>query len=98
MARLWRSPKRGLCGIGFGRDEDLSQTLALTLPQGKRRTHPLALSKRDSRYSTIEGIPKKIMSPSKEKPEANREETRRVNEARGALVERLDFLPVLIGL
>lgn len=85
--------KTGDYVIGFGRDEDLSQTLALTLPSGEVRTYPLALSKRDYDIQRIEGIPKKIMSPSKENLKRIREETRQVNEARGALVERLDFLP-----
>ncbi len=79
--------------LGFGRDEALEHQLKLTVPDGSRHNYSIQITSREYNIQRIEGIPKKIMSPSKKNLERIRKETHLVNEARRAFSQRLDFLP-----
>ncbi|WP_028116777.1 M23 family metallopeptidase [Ferrimonas senticii] len=49
--------------IGFGRDAELTQQLAITSADGQRRIETIELRPREYRIQRIEGIAKRIMQP-----------------------------------
>jgi murein DD-endopeptidase MepM/ murein hydrolase activator NlpD len=81
----------GVFVLGFGRDADSQATLSVTDAQGRQHQQQLAIEARDYNIQRIEGIDKKIMSPSQESLKRIGEEGAQVRKARAAVVERMDF-------
>jgi len=77
--------------FGFGRDAALEHLLKVE-EAGRSHEIPIRLSKRDYPIQRIEGIPKKIMSPSQENLERIRKESRLVGQARKTNSDHLFFL------
>ena len=81
----------GVFVLGFGRDAEPQATLSVTDPQGRQHQQQLAIEARDYNIQRIEGIDKKIMSPSQESLKRIGEEGAQVRQARAGVVERMDF-------
>ncbi len=76
--------------IGVGRDAELSQSLQVILPNGEKQTHAFSLSKREYNVQKVNGISKKIMSPSESDLKRIREEAALVKKARSEDSARQD--------
>ena len=77
--------------IGFDRDAKSSAELVVTPSAGEAVRQSLAVSPRDYAIQRIEGIAKKIMSPSEASLIRIRSETAEVKQARAQLLSRMDF-------
>lgn len=80
----------GMFVIGVGRDAELSQSLKVTLPSGEIQTHTFRLSKREYNIQKVNGISKKIMSPSESDLKRIGEEAALVKKARSEDSARQD--------
>lgn len=87
-----KTSANGIFVFGFGRDAELEHSVSLVGPNGAESKHPISLKKREYRIQRIEGIPKKIMSPSEQELVRIRAEAKLVREARKTDSDRLDFL------
>lgn len=86
----------GIFVFGFGRDAELEHSVSLVSPEGSKSEYPISLKKREYRIQYIEGIPKKIMSPSEEALVRIRSESKQVRSARNINSDRLDFLAPIV--
>lgn len=78
--------KQGNVVFGFGRDAKLEHELVV-VTGGEKKQIPIKLEKREYRIQRVEGIPKKIMSPSEEDLQRIRSETAMVKSARNQLMD-----------
>lgn len=81
----------GIFVLGFGRDAEPQATLSVTDPLGREHQQQLVIEARDYKIQRVEGIDKKIMSPSSESLKRIGEEGALVRQARAELIERMDF-------
>lgn len=81
----------GTFAIGFDRDADSHAELVVTATSGEAIRQSLTISPRDYKIQRIEGIAKKIMSPSESSLKRIRSESAEVRQARAQLLPRLDF-------
>lgn len=81
----------GRFAIGFDRDADSHAELVVTAISGEILRQSLIISPRDYKIQRIEGIAKKIMSPSEVSLKRIRSEAAQVRQARAQLLSRLDF-------
>lgn len=86
-----RVSEQGLFSLGFDRDAPATMQLSLALPDGSTHTHRLDIARRDYNIQRIEGIAKKIMSPSEQDLKRIRAEAAQVRAARAAIQQREDF-------
>ena len=84
--------KQGVFVIGFGRDAKASAELIVAKANGDKITKTLAIAARQYNIQRIEGIAKKIISPSEANIQRSREEAAQVRKARAQLLDRMDFL------
>ena len=77
--------------FGFGRDVSLQQTLTLIDPDGTTHQHKIALKPRKYDIQKINGISKRMMSPTKEDLLRIEQEAKLVAKARRQNSERLNF-------
>ncbi len=82
----------GIIVFGFGRDAELSQSLTVITPDGKKQIEPILLEKRDYKIQRVNGISKKIMNPSTQNLARSRAEAALVRAARTVDSERQDFM------
>lgn len=80
----------GVFVIGFDRDAKPQWALRAAGPEGEQQ-RALQISPREYNIQRIEGIDRKIMSPSEEALKRIRKEAAEVRSARGQHVERRDF-------
>lgn len=81
----------GVFVLGFDRDAPATAQLQVTLPSGEVEAQQLNIAPRQYNIQRIEGISKKIMSPSAEALKRIRSEAAEVRQARAKVYERLDF-------
>ena len=81
----------GIFVIGFDRDAKAKALLTVIKPDGEKDEQILSIAQREYRIQRIEGIAKKIMSPSDEALKRIREEAAQVRAARAKVFDRLDF-------
>ncbi len=81
----------GIFVIGFGRDAEASARLSIVAADGRHQQQALRIEKRDYKIQRIEGIDKKIMSPSEQSLKRIGEEATQVRAARAEMIKRLDF-------
>ncbi|MCR8924462.1 M23 family metallopeptidase [Dasania sp. GY-MA-18] len=86
-----RVSEQGLFSLGFDRDAPATMQLSLALPDGSTLAHRLDIARRDYNIQRIEGIAKKIMSPSEQDLKRIRAEAAQVRAARAAIQQREDF-------
>lgn len=83
--------EQGVFVLGFGRDAELEANLVVIDPEGARQQQLLTIEARDYKVQRVEGIDKKIMSPSEQSLKRIGEEGAQVRQARAELVQRMDF-------
>jgi hypothetical protein len=81
----------GVFVLGFGRDAEPDATLSVTDSQGRQHQQQLVIEAREYNIQRVEGIDKKIMSPSEESLKRIGEEGALVRKARAGVVDRMDF-------
>ena len=81
----------GVFVLGFGRDAEPQATLTVRDPQGRQQQQQLTIKAREYNIQRVEGIDKKIMSPSEESLKRIGEEGALVRQARAGLLKRMDF-------
>ena len=81
----------GQFSLGFDRDAPAKLNVKIEAPSGQSAVYVLDIARRDYAIQRIEGIAKKIMSPSEVDLTRIRAEARGVRKARSQLIERMDF-------
>ncbi|WP_101759921.1 M23 family metallopeptidase [Oceanicoccus sp. KOV_DT_Chl] len=81
----------GVFVLGFDRDAAATAELKVTEPSGEVAVKTLQIEARQYKIQRIEGIAKKIMSPSESDLLRIRREAAEVRQARAQVFERLDF-------
>ncbi|MEH6559098.1 MAG: M23 family metallopeptidase [Oceanicoccus sp.] len=81
----------GTFALGFDRDANSHAELVVTATSGATIRQSLTIIPRDYKIQRIEGIAKKIMSPSESSLKRIRSESAEVRQARAQLLPRLDF-------
>ena len=84
--------KQGVFVIGFGRDAKANAELTIENANGDKTTKTLTIAARHYNIQRIEGIAKKIISPSAANIQRSREEAAQVRKARAQFLDRMDFL------
>lgn len=83
--------EQGVFAIGFGRDAKAAAQLTVEKTNGETVSQKLTIAARDYKIQRVEGIAKKIMSPSAANIKRSREEAAQVRAARAQLIDRMDF-------
>ncbi len=83
--------EQGVFVIGFGRDAKATAELSIEKPGGEKTAKTLSVAAREYNIQRVEGIAKKIMSPSEANIKRSRAEAAQVRQARAQLIERMDF-------
>ncbi|PIE43312.1 MAG: peptidase [Gammaproteobacteria bacterium] len=83
---------RGQFVFGFGRDAKLSHLLDIVKPNGTKTRKTIEIEKRKYNIQRIDGIPRKMMQPSKQALKRAGTEARLVKKARNIFSTRTDFL------
>ena len=83
--------EQGVFVIGFGRDAKASAELMVENASGDKTAKTLTIAARQYKIQHIEGIAKKIISPSEANIKRSREEAAQVRKARAQLLDRMDF-------
>ncbi|WP_051083830.1 M23 family metallopeptidase [Dasania marina] len=83
--------EQGLFSLGFDRDAPATMPLSLNLPDGSQFDHKLSIARREYQMQRIEGIAKKIMSPSPQALKRIRADSLQVRQARAEIQKREDF-------
>jgi murein DD-endopeptidase MepM/ murein hydrolase activator NlpD len=68
--------------FGFGRDDQLSHRLVVTIQTGEQIVHTLTPTPRNYHIQSINGIPKKIMQPSPQAVARSQQDNQQIAEAR----------------
>jgi len=93
--------KQGEFVFGFGRDASLEHEITWQLAGKEMHTEALVLKKREYRVQKIEGVPQKMVTPSADKTERIKAETRLVKRARKKATKHRFFLqkfePPMVG-
>ena len=93
--RLNRTPVRvgpdGVFVFGLGRDAADEALVEVTLPNGDRYSRKLSVKQRQYRIQRINGLPRKMVTPSGKALERIRKEGRAIRAARAVFTERTDF-------
>ncbi len=84
----------GVFVVGFDRDAEPRAVLKVRSGDGEEQQQILVISPRDYNVQRVEGISKKIMSPSEESLKRIRSESAAVKKARASDLKRLDFAGV----
>ena len=90
--RAVKVSKQGVFVIGFGRDAKANAELTIENANGDKTTKTLTIAARHYNIQRIEGIAKKIISPSAANIQRSREEAAQVRKARAQFLDRMDFL------
>ncbi|WP_339339653.1 M23 family metallopeptidase [uncultured Oceanicoccus sp.] len=90
--RAVKVSKQGVFVIGFGRDAKANAELTIENANGDKTTKTLTIAARQYNIQRIEGIAKKIISPSAANIQRSREEAAQVRKARAQFLDRMDFL------
>ena len=90
--RAVKVSKQGVFVIGFGRDAKANAELTVENANGDKTTKTLTIAARQYNIQRIEGIAKKIISPSAANIQRSREEAAQVRKARAQFLDRMDFL------
>lgn len=95
MLKLDGKPVRvgadGVFVFGFGRDAPAMSVLEAVLPDGSRLTRKLDVRQRQYRIQRINGLPRKMVTPSEKALVRIRAESRKINAARAIFSDRTDF-------
>ncbi len=83
--------EQGIFVIGFDRDAPATVRLSVEYADGQTQQKVMKISPRQYKIQRIEGIAKKIMSPSDKNLKRIGREAKAVREARARRLERLDF-------
>ena len=83
--------EQGIFVIGFDRDAKAQAVLRVQNKNGEKSEQTLQIAPREYNIQHIEGISKKIMSPSTTHLTRIRSEAKTVRKARAQVLERLDF-------
>lgn len=81
----------GLFVFGFGRDAPKVSVLEAVLPDGRRVSRTLNVRQREYRIQRINGLPRKMVTPSEKALVRIRAEGRQINAARAVFSARTDF-------
>jgi murein DD-endopeptidase MepM/ murein hydrolase activator NlpD len=73
--------------LGFGRDAPAEAVVEIATPDGSRETHRYAIEKRTYRIQRIDGLPRKMVTPSPEALKRIRAEGKLINAARGGFTQ-----------
>ena len=83
--------------IGFGRDDELRQSLYLMTESGEEFVDILVLTKREYKLQEVNGVPHKTVSPNKENLKRIKSENILVKRAREAVSDHTYFLESFIA-